>query len=313
MLFSELVKRYGKHASVRLQPRTWLNRRSLLRTLEGPFGAERLERIDEDLVDSYVEQRLEDGLQPVSVNNELRVLRRVLHFGQERRHYRGELRIELLAEDEPRVKFWTPAEVSRLFHRVRRYAPPLLPIVVTIANTGCRRGEALALEWPRVNFRRGLLEFWPSRHWRPKSRKPREVPMSDELCALLERLPRSSPRWVFPCNTGERWAYWPQLQFDRAREAAGLVGGPHTLRHTFASLFLSRCADLPLLAQILGHSDERVTRLYAHLLPDHLERARNVVQFAPPLRHRRRGSIRRTDTLFSLVAAGIRMLLDRLE
>ena len=106
--------------------------------------------------------------------------------------------------------------------------------------------------------------------------------MSTELRQVLERLPRRSERWVFPAATGERWAYWPQLQFDRARRAAGLQGGPHTLRHTFASLFLARCPDLPLLGQLLGHTDSRVTRLYAHLLPDHLERARNVVRFAVP-------------------------------
>jgi hypothetical protein len=47
-------------------------------------------------------------------------------------------------------------------------------------------------------------------------------------------------------------------------------------------MFLARCPDIYLLAQVLGHSDVAVTRLYAHLLPDHLARARNVVCIAPP-------------------------------
>jgi len=34
----------------------------------------------------------------------------------------------------------------------------------------------------------------------------------------------------------------------------------------------------------LGHSETRTTKLYAHLLPSHLERARNVVSFPAPMR-----------------------------
>jgi len=36
-----------------------------------------------------------------------------------------------------------------------------------------------------------------------------------------------------------------------------------------------------LLAHVLGHSHQRVTELYAHLLPDHLARARNAVNLGP--------------------------------
>jgi hypothetical protein len=38
-----------------------------------------------------------------------------------------------------------------------------------------------------------------------------------------------------------------------------------------------------LLAKVLGHSDVAVTNLYAHLLPEHLARARNVVSHAPSM------------------------------
>jgi hypothetical protein len=41
--------------------------------------------------------------------------------------------------------------------------------------------------------------------------------------------------------------------------------------------------DLFLLAHVLGHSHQRVTELYAHLLPDHLARARNAVNLGPTL------------------------------
>ncbi len=55
------------------------------------------------------------------------------------------------------------------------------------------------------------------------------------------------------------------------------------MRHTFASHFLQKVPDLFLLAQVLGHSHQRLTELYAHLLPDHLARARNAVNLGPTL------------------------------
>ena len=62
----------------------------------------------------------------------------------------------------------------------------------------------------------------------------------------------------------------------------GVTGGPHTLRHTFASQFLAKVPDLGLLAEILGHSEESVTRHYQHMLPERLARARNVVSIGMP-------------------------------
>jgi site-specific recombinase XerD len=70
--------------------------------------------------------------------------------------------------------------------------------------------------------------------------------------------------------------------FDRARDAAGLEGGVHKLRHTFASHFLAKEPDMYLLAQVLGHSYTQVTERYAHLLPSHLARARDVVSITGP-------------------------------
>jgi integrase len=157
-------------------------------------------------------------------------------------------------------------------------------------------GQALALTWPQVDVRGREIRIWPSDEWQPKDNEPREVPISDALLPLLTG-PRRSQTWVFPCSTGERWACWPKLQFDRARERAGLLGGPHTLRHTFASHFLARQPDIGLLAQVLGHSEESVTRLYQHMLPERLARARNVVSIGVPAPATRVVRTRRTAPL----------------
>jgi len=178
------------------------------------------------------------------------------------------------------VTAWTAEQMGALLKAAEQHDPELLPLIVLIANTGCRKGEALALTWEGVDLVNGFVRFWPSIEWQPKNDEPREVPISDTLMHWL-RATRRHPKWVFPSRAGSRFAMWPTKRWERVRDAAGLKGGVHQLRHTFASHFLARQPDLLLLAEVLGHSDTAVTGLYKHMLPDHLSRARNVVNFTP--------------------------------
>ncbi len=128
---------------------------------------------------------------------------------------------------------------------------------------------------------RGMVRIPSNEFWQPKNGMPREVPISDSLRAVLSA-PRRHERWVFPSRHGDRYAEFPKDLFAKIRTAAKLVGGPHTLRHSFASLFLARQPDMLLLSRILGHSTTKVTAIYSHCLPDHLARARNAVDIEVP-------------------------------
>lgn len=44
----------------------------------------------------------------------------------------------------------------------------------------------------------------------------------------------------------------------------------HLLRHTFASHFVMAGGNILALQRILGHSDVKMTMIYAHLAPDFL-------------------------------------------
>jgi integrase len=303
-----VVERYLPHAELHLKA-TWLDKQTyILATLSDHLGELKLSAIDEEAVQRYARARLKPheaggkqrrGLKPSSVNNELRVLRRVLNFARkECRMLIPPPAFKLLREGGvSSIKAWTDDELARLFRAAEAGDanadapilasgdPGLLPILVFLANTGARKGEALALTWEHVDLKRRQIMIWPSEEWQPKNGKPREVPISDALLPWLSGK-QLSERWVFPSGHAikgelQRFAYWPQRRFDLVRKAAGLKGGPHTLRHTFATHFLAAVPDLYLLAQILGHSEIAVTKRYAHLLPDHLARARNAVNVSP--------------------------------
>jgi len=51
----------------------------------------------------------------------------------------------------------------------------------------------------------------------------------------------------------------------------------HDLRHSFASILVSAGASLPLIGQMLGHTQPVTTARYAHLFDDPLRQAAETV------------------------------------
>lgn len=283
--FSDFVEGpYRTHAKAHLKARTWSNRTYTIATLSDHFRDVKMSRIHVATIEAYKAKRIEAKIKASTINDDLKVLRAIFAYAKELGVPLQVLKFKNLPTRgvKRKVTAWTHAQVALLMEKLAELSPDILPLVVFLLNTGCRKGEALALEWRNVDSKRRLIKIEPSEEWQPKDGEAREIPISDKLAPFLVHH-HAEQRYVFPSTDGGRYAFWPQRAFDRARSAAGLKGGPHTCRHTFATHFLMRCPDIHLLAKILGHSTAKVTELYAHLLPDHLERARNVVNFGTGL------------------------------
>lgn len=278
---------FKPYAKIHFRANTWRRLKYQLPLLAEHFGDMRLTEIDQTAVQNYKTGRMAGGVGAAVINSDLRVLTRVLRYAKDECGMPvTTVKIRALPEKgQSRAHAWSGAELDKLIVSCLQLSPAIVPIVVFVANVGCRKGEALALTWERIDLERRMVRFWPSDEWQPKNGKPREAPIPDEMLLWLQRGKHDTTDPVFPCpRTGRRFASWPQLQFDRARDAAGLKGGPHTLRHTFASLFLARGGDIYDLSRILGHDDIKTTyQHYAHMLPENLERARNRVNIAMPM------------------------------
>ena len=79
-------------------------------------------------------------------------------------------------------------------------------------------------------------------------------------------------------------------------QAAGLTDLRfHDLRHAFASFLASSGQNLPLIGQLLGHSQTATTQRYAHLLMDPqraaTERVGAIFEAAQRKRQKSRGSV----------------------
>jgi len=208
---------------------------------------------------------VEDG--HVSANPALRILRRTRREAQSRR--------------PPDAEFLTAKELGRLLAACREYYPRCYPFVLTLARTGMRLGEALALEWgdldmsERLAFvRRSIVQGHVDT---PKSGKSRRVDLSQHLTETFSALRGEQRREALRTAVPLPVRLFPKFDTDNFRkrvwsrvlEKAKLRHVPlKALRHTFASLHIAQGESLAYIRDQLGHSSIQVTvDVYGHLVP----------------------------------------------
>ncbi|MDI6433720.1 tyrosine-type recombinase/integrase [Cronobacter turicensis] len=160
--------------------------------------------------------------------------------------------------DEKMVSFLYPEEIKILLeHLSESSSTSVLTVAKICLATGARWSEAENLEGAQVTPYRITYQ-------NTKSKKVRTVPISKEL---YDEIPKNRGKLFTPCRK----------TFERVIERSGihLPDGQctHVLRHTFASHFMMNGGNILVLKEILGHSDIKMTMIYAHFAPTHLEDA----------------------------------------
>lgn len=265
-----------------------------------PFGAIRLDRLKPSDIDALL-LGLRQRLVPLSDSTVFNIYC-VLRAGLD-----GAKRDALIANnpavkvDRPQVakkeaKHISAAELTKLLASADglRYRD----VLVLIAGTGLRRGEAVALAWRNVNLDAGTMrvEATLSRAGKelvitePKTeRSRRTVPLSHAMVALLksqkarqaaERL-RAGNQWtdtglVFTTELGT--AVDPRNILRTVELAAKKAGldktGVHTLRHSAATGWLESGVHIKAVSDLLGHSSVSVTGdIYGHTSDDTARKA----------------------------------------
>jgi integrase len=264
------------------------------------FGTKDIREIREDDLLAFARSKLDEGLAPKTISNALGVLRRVLYLAQRDEKIGrnpaarvGDLmrRIDLKGASQVReVSSFTRNEAETLVGLAREHEPRLAPLLVFLLSTGCRRGEALGLQWGDVDLERRRITIRRSYTLRrvttPKSGRSRRIPMTDTLASelfdvlalrrreTLERGWPEVPEWVFCSIAGTAWddsnldSIWRRLR-RRAQQEGVRPLRLHDLRHTWATWALESGKSVRWVADCLGHADPALTlRVYAHAMQD---------------------------------------------
>ena len=171
--------------------------------------------------------------------------------------------------EEKRTRYMKGDELQRLSAALERHGNQQAANVIRLLLlTGCRKGEALSAKWDQFDLRDGI---WSKPGATVKQKTTHIVPLSKPALELLRSLPRRSD-YVFPAtrsdatreNQNNITGAWTVICRD-ARITGLRI---HDLRHHFASVLASSGYSLPVIGQLLGHTQAQTTARYSHLFDD---------------------------------------------
>jgi site-specific recombinase XerD len=213
---------------------------------------------------------------PATVNRKLSFLRRFFTLCLRDEVVRTSPfgKVKLLQENNTRDRFLQPDEEERL-----KAALPAVHwrVVLLAILTGLRQAEFFGLRRDQVDLETRFITI-P----RSKSGKMRRVKLSRNAAAILvELLKEHESPWVFPSQNSDKPLLannFVRRVFRPALERAQIENFVwHDLRRTTGSRMVQRGVDLNRVREQLGHSNLRQTQRYAHLAPEHLEDAVDVL------------------------------------
>ena len=235
------------------------------------FGAMPLDRIDRTGVIRWFEDY--SARAPGGANSALLVFRQIMNHAIARGHIETNPTRGLKRNPRPKLtRFLSREEIGRLHEVLDGYEPrrpsgkAQVDIIRLLLLTGCRTGEILKLRWREVND--DTLELEDSKTG------PRQVLLSPEARAIIERQTRSGSPWVFPSPVKPARARFDLGIWKKVRKLAGIEDVRlHDLRHTFASQAAMQGIPLPVVARLLGHAQVQMTLRYAHVSDRDVEAA----------------------------------------
>lgn len=169
-----------------------------------------------------------------------------------------------------RIRYFTPAELEALLEAAE---PWFRSVLQAALFTGARWSEICAIKARDLDLRSGTL-LMPE----TKGGRPRYVHLTDEGLRFFARqvAGKALQDLLFLNQHGRPLG--PSHQIRPMREtctrAKVEAAGFHILRHTFGSTLAMAGVPLAVIAEALGHADERITRKhYAHLSPSYVRDA----------------------------------------
>jgi integrase len=256
------------------------------------FGNRRLDAIKRKEIKDFINKKQKEGLSPASVRNLKAYLSCILNqaVDDEIIDSNPASRTGSFIKRMDRKKHINPFtwEEKAVFEgTMQEHFPRYYPLFLTALRTGMRVGELIALQPGDLDFNGNFVEVRRScvrgRISTPKSGKTRRVDMSvglrkalkGYLTARKEEALRKGwgypPEWLFYNEEGNLLDVnnLRKRVFDKCLEKAGLRQiRPHDLRHTYATLRISKGDNIPDVSKQLGHHSINITvDTYYHWMP----------------------------------------------
>jgi integrase len=217
------------------------------------------------------------GIADSTANRYRTVLRSILRFHKQATGF-----ISMDPEIEGRIRVIGDQEEG-LIHKIFRREKPetakawwgeMPDLYITLLDTGMRLSEMLELPPGDIDFATNMITIW-----RNKAEKPRSIPMTKRVRAIMER--RQGRAEVFRINMVQADYAWARMREEmELQEDTHFV--IHCLRHTCATRLLIAGVDVYRVMKWMGHKNIKTTLRYIHLAPHDLNGALKLLEKKRP-------------------------------
>jgi len=269
---AEFIEEHKKYAKAIYANKTIQLYESSLSRFLSIVGNRHLTSYTERDVDFFKITRKEH-VSVITVNVELRMLRAAFNTAKKWKYldenpFKG-VRFFQVPDKEP--PYLSKDEFQKLINMISENW--LKDVVITGAMTGMRRGEIINLRWNDVNLKTRTIVVQSSTRYRTKFGKRRVVPINDVVYRIFQnRWGKIPSEYVFTLNGRQISGDWFSHKLKDYMKKLDIPKklNVHSLRHTFASWLVQSGVSIYEIQKLLGHSDIKVTQIYAHLAPNEL-------------------------------------------
>lgn len=291
--FAEVSAQWERVTSPNWKQGTKITYGNVIRSRFAPaFGALPISDLTAERVEAWSTATREEGLSKKHLGTVRAVLRgicrRAVRLGLLKTNPVECIEGSLGREDTEvrRADYLTPEDLGGMLAAAERLCPREYPILLVMATTGLRVGEALGLQVgdldvpsEQIHIRRTVRRGYASS---PKNGKGRTVDVPATAMAFLAKIREirqaeaavqgTEARWLFP---GASWTTMPEVAevvrkgLRKALRAAGIRQiRVHDLRHSFATAAVKAGVPLLTVSRQLGHASISTTAdLYTHAVP----------------------------------------------
>jgi integrase len=236
------------------------------------FEGKALREISAQMVEKFKNHRLntltkhEKPRRPATVNRELTLLSSVFTLAVkfDKAESNPCRKVDLLSLDNFRDRYLLPEEEPRLMAALSGPRAHMKPAVIVALGTGMRMREQLRMRRHQVDFLRNIVTARNT-----KNGRPRDIPMNDDVREALAKLCKNKrpDDYIFINPKTGSCLRETKRAFQTAGKLAGVEGLIwKDLRATFGTRLAEAGCDAFTIAQLLGHSDVRVTMRYVRMV-----------------------------------------------
>lgn len=236
------------------------------------FEGKALREISAQLVEKFKNDRLNTltkkgtPRRPATVNREVTLLSSAfsLAIKYDKAESNPCSKVDLFTLDNLRDRYLLPEEEPRFMAQLNGPRAHMKPAVIVALGTGMRLSEQLRMKRHQVDFLRNIVTARNT-----KNGKPRDIPMNDDVRDALAELCKDKrpEEYVFVSPKTESCLQEVKRGFHTACRLAGIEGLIwKDLRATFGTRLAEAGCDAFTIAQLLGHSDVRVTMRYVRMV-----------------------------------------------